>query len=122
MKADVNCPTLPTINNQCGLPLTPPPLPLPSVLQSRGSVVSTVTRLWARQLGFRTPVTARYLPSKMSRPAVGPTQPPIQWVLQARPLEVNWPGLEADHSPPPSARFKVSGALPPLPLHHLWHV
>jgi len=37
---------------------------------------------------------------------LGPTQPPIQWVLGALFLGVNHPGSEADHSPPSSAEVK----------------
>jgi hypothetical protein len=37
-----------------------------------------------------------------SRPALGPTQPPIQWVPGALSLRVKGPGREADHSPPSS--------------------
>jgi hypothetical protein len=40
------------------------------------------------------------------RPAVGPTQPPIQWVPGALSLGVERPGREADHSPPSSADVK----------------
>jgi len=36
-----------------------------------------------------------------SRPVLGPTQPPIQWVP-----EVKWPGRETDHSLPSSAEVK----------------
>jgi hypothetical protein len=38
--------------------------------------------------------------------ALGPTQPPIQWVPGALSLEVKWPGCEADHSPSSSAEVK----------------
>jgi hypothetical protein len=41
-----------------------------------------------------------------SRPALGPTQPPIQWVLGALFLVVKRPGREADHSPPSSAEVR----------------
>jgi hypothetical protein len=41
-----------------------------------------------------------------SRPALGPTQPPIQWVPGALSLGVKRPGREADHSPPSSAEVK----------------
>jgi hypothetical protein len=41
-----------------------------------------------------------------SRPAVGPTQPPIQWVPGTLSLRVNQPGREADHLPPSSAEVK----------------
>jgi hypothetical protein len=48
--------------------------------------------------------------STASRPTVGPTQPPIQWVS-----EVRRPGPEADHSLPSSAEVKIGGAIPPVP-------
>jgi hypothetical protein len=38
-----------------------------------------------------------------SRPALWPTQPPIQWVPGAISLGVKWPVREADRSPPSSA-------------------
>jgi hypothetical protein len=38
-----------------------------------------------------------------SRPALGPTQPPIQRVPEAFSLGVKWPWREAAHSPPSSA-------------------
>jgi len=40
------------------------------------------------------------------RPALGPNQPPIQWVPGALSLRVKRPGSEADHSPPSSAEVK----------------
>jgi hypothetical protein len=52
------------------------------------------------------------------RPALGPIQPPIQWVLGAPSPVVNRPGREADHSPPSIAEAKNDGsiALPPMYL------
>jgi hypothetical protein len=41
-----------------------------------------------------------------SRTALGPTQPPIEWVPGAFSLGVKRPGREADHSPPSSAEVK----------------
>jgi hypothetical protein len=41
-----------------------------------------------------------FLLSTASKPALGPTQPPIQWVLGALSLGVKRPGHEANHSPP----------------------
>jgi hypothetical protein len=38
--------------------------------------------------------------------ALGPTEPPIQWVPGALSLWVKWQGREADHSPPSSAKIK----------------
>jgi hypothetical protein len=58
-----------------------------------------------RAIGVRFPAVAKIFPlSSVSRPALGPTQPPVQWVpgilspgIKAR------PGRDADHSPPSSA-------------------
>jgi hypothetical protein len=44
--------------------------------------------------------------STSSRLALGPTQPPIQWVPGALSSGVKWPGREADHSPPASTAVK----------------
>jgi uncharacterized membrane protein len=47
-----------------------------------------------------------FLFTTASRTAIGPTQPPIQWVLGALFLEVKRSAREADHSPPSSAEVK----------------
>jgi hypothetical protein len=44
--------------------------------------------------------------SMLSRPALGSTQPPIQWVLGALSPGVKRQGREADHSPPTCAEVK----------------
>jgi hypothetical protein len=47
-------------------------------------------------------------------------EPPIQWVPGALILGVNWPGREADHSPPSSAEVKDCAELylhSPIRLH-----
>jgi hypothetical protein len=44
--------------------------------------------------------------SKSSRPALGSTQPPIQYVPGALSPGVKRPGRESDHSPPASAEIK----------------
>jgi hypothetical protein len=41
-----------------------------------------------------------------SRPVMGFTQPPIQWVPGALSPKVKRPGREVDHSPPASAEVK----------------
>jgi hypothetical protein len=47
-----------------------------------------------------------FLLTTVSRPALEPTQPLIQWVTGALSLEVKWPGRESDHSPPFSVEVK----------------
>jgi hypothetical protein len=47
-----------------------------------------------------------FLFTTASRPALEPTQPPIQWVSGALSLGEKWPGREADHSPPFRAEVK----------------
>jgi hypothetical protein len=63
--------------------------------------------LWAGWSGVQVPRRAEiFLFTTMSRLALGSAQPPIQWVLGALSLGVKWPGYEADHSPPSSAKVK----------------
>jgi hypothetical protein len=47
-----------------------------------------------------------FLFTTVSRTALGPTQPSIQWVTGALSLGIKRPGREADHSPPSSAKDK----------------
>jgi len=59
--------------------------------------------------GVQLPVGAMVgflLFSTAYRPAVGPTQPTIQWVLGAFTMEVKLLGREADPSPPSSTEVK----------------
>jgi hypothetical protein len=56
-----------------------------------------------------------FLISTMSRPALGPTLPPIQWVAGALSPKIKRLGREADYSPSSSAEVKNGGAIPPLP-------
>jgi hypothetical protein len=52
-----------------------------------------------------------------SRTALGPTQPPIQWVPGAVSLGVKLLGRQADHSPPSSAAVKNEWSYTPLPQY-----
>jgi hypothetical protein len=77
-------------------------------LNDRGSMVR-----FPRGLGIFLFITA-------SRTALGPTQPPIQWVPGTLSLEVKRPAREADHSPTSSADVKNSWSYtstPPIRLH-----
>jgi len=51
---------------------------------------------------------------------LGLLHPPIHWVLGALSPGVKWPGREADHSPPCSAKVENSWSYtstPPVRLH-----
>jgi hypothetical protein len=47
-----------------------------------------------------------FLFTTTSRMALGPTQPPIQWVSGSLSMGVKWPVCEANHSPSSSAEVK----------------
>jgi hypothetical protein len=83
--------------------LSPPPRPL------RDCVVGIATSygLDDRGVAVRVPVGSRiFLFSAFSRPALGPTELPIQWVPGALSPGVKRPGCEADHPTPTSAEVK----------------
>jgi hypothetical protein len=52
-----------------------------------------------------------FLFETVSRPALVPSQPPLQWVPGALSLGVKRPGRETDHLPPSSAEVKECGEL-----------
>jgi hypothetical protein len=76
----------------------------------------TIAVLWfdsQRGLGI-------FLFTTASRTALGPTQPPIQWVLGSLSLGIKRPGRAADHSRPSSAEVKECVELylhSPIRLH-----
>jgi hypothetical protein len=77
--------------------------------RSRDSVVGIETAygLDDRGVGVRVPVGPRiFFFSTSSRPALGSTQPLIQWVPGALSTGVKRQGREADHSPPASDEVK----------------
>jgi hypothetical protein len=66
-----------------------------------------VTKLRAGRSGIDSRQGQVYfLFATVSRPALGHTQSPIQWVSAAISLGVKRPGREADHSPPSSDKVK----------------
>jgi hypothetical protein len=97
-----------------------------SVLRSVRAVIAQSVQRWAtvwtigvlgfdsrRELGI-------FLFTTVSRTALWPTQPPIQWVSGVVSLGVKRPGREADHSPPSSAEVKEWAELylhSPIRLH-----
>jgi hypothetical protein len=58
-----------------------------------------------RGAGVRVPVGSRIICAS-ARPALGSTQPPIQWVQGVLSPGVKWQGCEADCSPPASSKVK----------------
>jgi len=61
-----------------------------------------------------------FLFTTASRPALKPTEPCMQWVLEALYLKVKWPDHEADQSPPSIAEAKSVlsyTSTPPIRLH-----
>jgi hypothetical protein len=79
------------------------------------SAVSIVTRLWAVW-----PRSRGSVPAGGRRPALGPIQPPIHWVLGTVSLGSKQQGDEADHSPPSSVQLKNGGTILPLPHTSSW--
>jgi len=60
-----------------------------------------------RLIGVRFSVgMGNFLFEIMTRPALEPTQPPIQWILGALSLGIKAPGSETDHSPRSIAEVK----------------
>jgi hypothetical protein len=75
-----------------------------------GSSVSVVSGygLDERAIEVRSPAEAKgFFPlASVSRPALGPTQPPVQWVMRVLSPGKARPGRDADHSPPSSAEVE----------------
>jgi hypothetical protein len=79
------------------------------MFRSLDSVVSITTgykigRPWGQSLSHGN--VKNFLFSMSSKPALGPTQPPIEWVPGALPSGVKWQGRESDDSSPISAEVK----------------
>jgi hypothetical protein len=76
--------------------------------QSRDSAIGVATGYGLNDRGseFESRQGQEFYFFMSSRPALGPTQPPIQWVPGALSPGVKRPGREADHSPPTNAEVK----------------
>jgi hypothetical protein len=85
------------------------------------SVAATTDYVRAGRPRFDCQQWKMLLFSTVSRPALGPSQPPIQWVPEALSRGVRRQGHEADHSPPFSAEVKNGEVKPPLPHTSSWH-
>jgi hypothetical protein len=82
------------------------------------SVVGLATGygLYDQEVVVRVPIGSRiFFFPRCPRPALGPTQPQIQWASREISLAVKRPRGEAEHSPPSRAEVKNDGAIPPLP-------
>jgi hypothetical protein len=90
-------------------------------LWSRGSSVGIVTPYGFDGQGLNPGRDKIYLFSTASRPAVGPTQPPIQWVLGEISSGVKRQEREADHSPPSRAEANNGVAISPPPYVFMAH-
>jgi hypothetical protein len=90
-------------------------------VKSWDSVVSIATDygLVDRGVGVLFPVGSGIL-STSSRPALGSTQPPMEWVTEALSPKVKRPGHEANHLPPASAEVRNCRCIHPLPLTPSW--
>jgi len=63
-----------------------------------------------------------FLFTTVSRPTMRPTQTPIQWIMGALFLGVQWPGHETDHSLPPMAEVKKAWSYTSTHLNvSSWH-
>jgi hypothetical protein len=107
---------------ECKFPIFFSQIPLP--VRSRDSAVGIATGNGLdegpRSRSSSPGVVKNFLFSTSSRPALGSTQPPIQWVSGPLSPGAKRQGREADHSPPSSAEVKKIGSIHPLPLTASW--
>jgi hypothetical protein len=85
--------------------------------------VSIVTRLWARQPGFDSwkGQGMNFFFIAASTLAMGPTHPPVQWVLRALSLwGLKQLGNEDDYSPPSYTEVKNVWRYTSTPLYILY--
>jgi hypothetical protein len=92
------------------------------MMSSRGSSVSIVTRLRAGRAGFDSwqgQLRDVFNFAIASRPDLGPTQRPNEWIQAALSLGIKRPGRQADHSPPSSAEIKNAWSYTSVPPYVL---
>jgi hypothetical protein len=88
---------------------SPPPLIQVTIIENLLDTLRYRDWLWSGQPRGRSSSPSRvknFLFLTSSRPALGSTQPPIEWGLGTLSPWVKGLGHEADHSPPASAGFK----------------
>jgi hypothetical protein len=92
---------------------------VPWLRNSRGGSVSIVIQLRNGRPGFDSRQGHRSfsLLATASGPTLGPTQRPIKRPPEALSLWVQWPGREADHSPPSSAEVQSAWSYTSTPLY-----
>jgi hypothetical protein len=81
------------------------------ILKSRASSVGIATGFGLDGRGSTPGRCKVFLFSIVSRPAVGPTKPPSQWVPVALSPRIKRQGLKADHPPPSSGEVKNGEAI-----------
>jgi hypothetical protein len=83
--------------------------------------VKSLCRIWAGCPGFESRQEQEiFLYRTTFRPALGPTQPHIQWLLRTISPGVKLLGRETDHSPPPIDEVTNDRAINPLPYTFSW--
>jgi hypothetical protein len=101
----------PLIGSFCGSQISSTGGPLKSLVfrnfnsvlsQRRNSVIGIATRYGLGGLGIESRWVRDF--PRVSRPFLGPTQPPIHWVPEIS--RVKWPGCGVDHSRPSNAEVK----------------
>jgi hypothetical protein len=88
--------------------------------RSRDRAVGLATDYGMEDWGIRSSSPGRVkniICSTTSRPALGPTQPPIQWVAGALSKGVMQPGRVAHHSTPTSAEIKKTWNYTGIPTY-----
>jgi hypothetical protein len=82
--------------------------------------IATGFGLGDRGFGVESSRVKNFHFSTSSKPTLGPTHPPIQWVPRPLSPGVKRKGREADHSPQTSAEVKKCGPIHLLPHTRSW--